>query len=96
MREVNDHDESQVFRWQHVLSFLSAPSSALERERYVSQIWHNVQVGAGVVETNPKMIPDGLYHMVINMGSAHTYIDDKGRRWCPEVMSTPSITTLSQ
>ncbi|OUS74025.1 hypothetical protein B1748_22050 [Paenibacillus sp. MY03] len=53
--------------------------------RYVSQIWHIVQDGAGVVEMNPKMIPDGLYHMVINMGSAHTYIDGKGRRWSPKV-----------
>ncbi len=50
----------------------------MELRKYVQQIWYISQTGDEAVETNPKMIPDGHYHMVINLSAPHLYMDSRG------------------
>lgn len=51
---------------------------------YIRTIWYISQNLSEVGGTNPRMIPDGYYHMVINLGDPHLYIDKNGRRIAPK------------
>src|SRR5690606_8628878 len=42
------------------------------------------QNASEAVGTNPRMIPDGCYHLVLNLGDPHLYIDKAGRRIEPK------------
>lgn len=46
---------------------------------YVQTIWYISQHAKEVVGTNARMIPDGCFHMVINLGDPHRYVDKDGR-----------------
>lgn len=50
---------------------------------YVQTIWHISQSEEEGTAVNPRMIPDGQYHMVINLGDPHRYADRNG------VLTTP-------
>lgn len=51
---------------------------------YIRSIWYIKQHASEAVGMNPRMIPDGDYHMVINLGAHHEYIDKTGRRIQPK------------
>ncbi|XID93714.1 DUF6597 domain-containing transcriptional factor [Paenibacillaceae bacterium WGS1546] len=48
--------------------------------QYIELFWYIVQRGEEAKDANPKMIPDGSYHMVVNLGAPHVYEDGNGRR----------------
>lgn len=50
---------------------------------YVQTIWYISQSGGEAVKMNPRMIPDGRYHMVINLGDPHRYVDKNGNITIP-------------
>ncbi|GEM_PF-3086062 len=51
---------------------------------YVQQVWYIAQAKSDVLEVNPRMLPDGCYHMVVNLGEPHHYIDRNGRIHAPK------------
>lgn len=51
---------------------------------YVQTIWYIAQDAREALVTRPRMIPDGRYHMVINLGSPHVYIDKNGKTFRPQ------------
>ncbi|GAA0374976.1 helix-turn-helix domain-containing protein [Bacillus horti] len=55
-----------------------------EVSQYIKEIWYISQNGEDVLGMNPKMIPGGYYHMVINLGSPHFYMDRNGKSFSPK------------
>ncbi|MFS0724828.1 DUF6597 domain-containing transcriptional factor [Paenibacillus sp. 1P07SE] len=45
----------------------------------VELIWYISQDASEVAKVAPRMIPDGHYHLVIDLGDPHSYTDSKGR-----------------
>src|SRR5690554_4361469 len=50
---------------------------------FIKSFWYIAQDKEEVIGMDPKMIPDGCYHMVINLGSPHCYIDKEGNQISP-------------
>lgn len=64
---------------------------------YIQTIWYISQNASEVIGMNPRMIPDGCFHMVINLGAPHLYTDKNGNRIEPKrshinVMQTEFVT----
>ena len=53
--------------------------------KYVRQLWYIAQSGLELGHTDPKMVPDGCYHIVFNLGSPHCYIDKDGKTMQPKI-----------
>ncbi|XID93716.1 helix-turn-helix domain-containing protein [Paenibacillaceae bacterium WGS1546] len=53
--------------------------------QYIELFWYIAQSGEEAKGANPKMIPDGGYHMVFNLGAPHVYEDGNGRRTTPKI-----------
>ncbi|GIQ71348.1 AraC family transcriptional regulator [Xylanibacillus composti] len=51
---------------------------------YIQQLWHISQAKGDALEVTPRMLPDGCYHMVVNLGAPHRYIDRNGRAHAPK------------
>ncbi|RXZ77616.1 AraC family transcriptional regulator [Paenibacillaceae bacterium] len=49
---------------------------------YIQLLWYIAQDENEAAAASPRMIPDGLYHLVINLGDAHSYLDREGRLVC--------------
>jgi AraC-like DNA-binding protein len=47
--------------------------------QYIKLFWYISHSKDDDTLINPKMLPDGHYHLVINLGSPHTFIDKNGK-----------------
>lgn len=54
-------------------------------QQYVQMFWYIAQDHEQIVGMDPKMIPDGHYHLVVNLGDRHHYIDKNGKQSSPQM-----------
>jgi AraC-like DNA-binding protein len=47
--------------------------------QYIKMFWYISHSKDEDTHINPKMLPDGHYHMVINLGSPHSFINKNGK-----------------
>ncbi|MGG4094696.1 helix-turn-helix domain-containing protein [Paenibacillus lautus] len=53
--------------------------------RYIHCFWYIFQTRDDVLSVDPKMIPDGRYHLIINLGSPHRFVDKEDNRFSPKM-----------
>jgi len=52
--------------------------------QYITCYWYILENHDEASSVDPKMIPDGSYHMVINLGCSHKFIDKEGKILAPK------------
>src|SRR5690554_2471208 len=60
---------------------------------YINCYWYIHQTQDDALSVDPKMVPDGSYHLVINPGSPHKYIDKEGKIISPKMSQLNAIQT---